>query len=106
MRTGILLAILGTVYSSPLAWAAQEPASPAALIAEATKAYQAKDYGRFLVYERRALALEPSNPRLRYNVACGEALAGDVREAFRLLDELVAQKLDLGAETDVDFSSL
>ncbi len=43
---------------------------------------------------------------LIYNVACGEALTGNAAEAVRRLDDLAARKLDLGAETDDDFSSI
>ena len=68
----------------------QEPAgTPAALNAEAIKAYQAKDYARFLTLEKRALELQPANPRFVYNVACGEALRGNPREAVRKLDQLL-----------------
>src|SRR5579885_1924949 len=49
------------------------------LNAEAVKAYQGKDYGRFLAYEKRALDLDPTNERFIYNVACGEALLGNAR---------------------------
>ena len=38
-----------------------------------------------------------------YNVACGESLQGNAREAVRLLDKLLELKVDLGAETDGDF---
>ena len=74
--------------------------------AAAIKAYQAKDFATFLAYEKRALALEPSNPRLMYNVACGEALRGNAVAAIRLLDQTVAMKLDLGAASDRDFETI
>jgi sugar lactone lactonase YvrE len=76
------------------------------LNAQAIKAYQAKDYAGFLAYEKQALGLDPDNPRIIYNVACGEALQGNVHEAVQLLDRLLARKLDLGAETDTDFVSI
>src|SRR5579885_1244449 len=76
------------------------------LNAEAVKAYQGKDYGRFLAYEKRALDLDPTNERFIYNVACGEALLGNAREAVRLLGRLLADKLDFGAETDSDFEGI
>jgi sugar lactone lactonase YvrE len=87
--------------------AIQQPGdTPAALNAEAITAYRAKDYARFLALERRALELAPASPRIIYNVACGEALGGNAGEAVRLLDQLVARKLDLGAETDDDFAGI
>jgi sugar lactone lactonase YvrE len=76
------------------------------LNAEARRAYQQKDYAQFLILEKRALQLSPGNPRLMYNVACGEALQGNPREAVRRLDQLVALKLDMGAEKDDDFSGI
>lgn len=74
--------------------------------ADAIRAYRAKDYESFLVDEKRALALEPNNPRFLYNVACGEALQGNAGEAVRLLDQLLDRKLDLGAQTDEDFTKI
>jgi sugar lactone lactonase YvrE len=78
----------------------------AELNTEAVKAYQAKDYKRFLDLEQRALQLTPENPRLQYNVACGQSLNGNPKEAVRLLNQLVARKLDLGAENDTDFAAI
>jgi len=109
MKT-VLLTLLGWVLiaGSPLLGAAvQGPGDTvAALNAEAIKAYRAKDYGRFLALEKRALELAPGNPRIIYNVACGEALQSNAREAVKLLDQLLARKLDLGAEADDDFSGI
>ncbi|HMD16127.1 MAG TPA: hypothetical protein VKH18_05615 [Terriglobales bacterium] len=82
------------------------PATPEALNTAAIKAYKAKNYADFLSNEKRALALDPANPRLIYNVACGEALTGNAAEAVRRLDDLVARKLDMGAETDDDFAGI
>ena len=82
------------------------PNTPQALSAAAIEAYQRKDFAGFLTYERRALALQPGNPRFIYNVACGESLTGHTGEAVKLLNQLVDRKLDLGAETDDDFSAL
>jgi sugar lactone lactonase YvrE len=82
------------------------PNTPAALNAAALKSYQAKNFAEFLAYEKRAYALDPANPRFLYNVACGESLTGNAAEAVRILNELTVRKLDLGAETDADFSSI
>ena len=92
--------------------ASQEPGNKApantvaALNGEAVKAYQAKDYTRFLEYEKRALELDPGSPRLVYNVACGESLNGNAVGAVRLLEQLLDRKLDLGAEDDGDFAGI
>src|SRR5262252_6958156 len=109
MKTPLLMLFSGVLIigSAFIAAAIQGPAgTPAALNAEAIKAYQAKDYARFLALERRALELAPTNPRVIYNVACGEALQNNPGEAVRLLDQLLVRKLDLGAETDDDFAGL
>jgi sugar lactone lactonase YvrE len=102
-----LLCVLFSIVLPTLASGADDPANRLAeLDAEAGKAYRAKDYARFLALEQQALALAPSNARVLYNVACGEGLRGNAREAVRLLDQLLTRKLDLGAETDEDFSSI
>jgi sugar lactone lactonase YvrE len=85
---------------------AQTPNTAAEWNAAAVKAYQAKDYKTFLADERKALALEPENPRVIYNTACGEALNGNAKGAVALLEQLSARKLDLGAETDGDFAGI
>src|SRR5271169_3428842 len=100
----VLLAVHVILLST--ASAQDVPATPEALNAAAIKAYQSKNYADFLANEKRALALVPSNPRLIYNVACGEALTGNAKEAVRRLDDLAARKLDLGAETDDDFAGI
>lgn len=76
------------------------------LINGAIKAYQAKKYSEFLALEKRALALDPENPRVIYNVACGESLQGNAKEAVRRLNGLTTRKLDLGAEADGDFEGI
>lgn len=73
---------------------------------DAIKAYRAKDYKQFLADEQRALQLDPNNPRILYNVACGEALQGRTGEAVRILGQLADRKLDLGEENDADFSGI
>src|SRR5690348_8604838 len=75
---------------APLLLFSQQPSqNPAALNAEAVKAYQAKDYSQFLTLEKRAMELAPDNPRYVYNAACGEALQGNAKQAVRLLDQLI-----------------
>ena len=97
---------VGALAQQPAATATQQPTSAAEWNAAAVKAYQAKDYKAFLADERKALVLEPENPRVMYNAACGEALTGNAKGAVGLLEELLARKLDLGAETDGDFAEI
>jgi sugar lactone lactonase YvrE len=102
IRTAILLASCVVVAAK-----SQQPTITATeWNADAIKAYRARDYKAFLADEKRALDLEPGNPRFLYNVACGEALQGNAQEAVRLLDQLLARRLDLGAQTDEDFSKI
>ena len=85
----------------------QEPSNTVpALTADAVKAYRAKDYSQFLTLEKRALSLDPANARIAYNAACGEALQGNAIEAVRILNQLLARKLDMGAQTDDDFAKI
>ena len=105
MKTGLAV-LLFSLFVMAVSTSQETPATAAALNDEAIKAYQAKDYARFLAYEKQALALEPDNPRVVYNVACGESLAGNASEAVRLLDQLLLKKIDLGAETDDDFAGI
>jgi sugar lactone lactonase YvrE len=101
----ILYASNALLFSTPSP-AQDAPITAQSLNAEAIKAYQAKNYAGFLAGEKRALALDPANPKLIYNVGCGESLTGNASEAVRRLNELVALKLDLGAETDDDFTAI
>jgi sugar lactone lactonase YvrE len=105
MKTAILTLVCG-LFVMGVSKSQESPPATAALNAEAMKAYEAKDYARFLAYETQALALEPNNPRLLYNVACGESLQGNAREAVRRLDQVLSHRVDLGAETDPDFAGI
>jgi sugar lactone lactonase YvrE len=98
----LLFAVVATV--APLILLSQE--TPAALDAEAARAYRARNFAQFVALEKRASALDPANPRYLYNIACGQALSGDATEAVRLLNRLFALKLDFGAATDTDFDGI
>jgi len=99
-----IIVVLAAVLSAPPPTAT--PADPAAIHDQAVKAYQAKDFERFLELEKKASALDPENPRYLYKVACGEALGGHAAPAVEALDRLRERKLDLGAETDTDFAAI
>ncbi len=102
----LALICLFCFFCSPGAAAQQTPPSAEGLNTVAVQAYRAKDYGQFLELEKHALALEPDNARYLYNVACGQALQGHAQEAVRSLNQLLARKLELGAENDTDFSGI
>jgi sugar lactone lactonase YvrE len=99
----VLFAVLYGLFA--LSVGSQEVPNAATLNAKAVAAYQAKDYYAFLKLEQQAHELEPKNPQIVYNLACGEALNGHPAEAIQFLDKLLQQKLDFGAETDPDLTS-
>src|SRR5579884_1062631 len=101
-----LIALLSAT-SAGAATLPQEPSSTAAALhAKAVQAYQTKDYAQFLVLEKQALALDPTNAKFLYNIASVEALESNAAEAVTMLDRLLAEKLDFGAETDPDFAKI
>lgn len=103
----LLLVLLMSIAGTPAAASAQRAEdSAAALNDTAIRAYRAKDYTQFTALERRALTLDPENPRYLYDAACGEALLGHARVAVALLDSLLARKIDLGAAVDSDFAGI
>jgi hypothetical protein len=89
----VLFAVLYGLFA--LSVGSQEVPNAATLNAKAVAAYQAKDYYAFLKLEQQAHELEPKNPQIVYNLACGEALNGHPAEAIQFLDKLLQQKLDL-----------
>ena len=102
-----MVVLCAGIGAHPAFASAQRPAdSAAALDRAAVQAYRTKDYGAFTALERQALALDPDNPRYLYDVACGEALEGHAGTAVTLLDSLLARQLDLGAESDSDFTGI
>lgn len=84
----------------------QNRKSATELDAAALMAYRAKDYKQFVLDEQQALQLDPCNPRILYNLACGEALQDRADEAVQILDQLADRKLDLGEEQDSDFAAI
>jgi hypothetical protein len=72
----------------------------------ARAAYERRDWPAFLENSRQALALAPGNARLTYSLACAEAVSGHAAEAARLLEELLARRMDLGYEQDENFAAV
>jgi sugar lactone lactonase YvrE len=72
----------------------------------AVLAHRAKDYPQFLVHMRALAAREPALPRVIYNLAAAEALAGSPDEAVRLLQRLSATGLSFAIDKDDDFRGL
>ena len=81
-------------------------AAPPSLAQQASQAYKAKDYATFLAVEKQILAQRPGDTLAIYNAACAEALTGHAAESVQLLDLLLKAKLDMGADTDADFTNI
>jgi sugar lactone lactonase YvrE len=73
---------------------------------KAIECHEKKDWPCFLAASREAEALLPGNPRLVYNLACAEALTGDLSGAAKHLESVLDRKLDLGIEADEDLAPL
>jgi sugar lactone lactonase YvrE len=73
---------------------------------EAVRAYQAKDYTRFLAHMRALHAREPAAPRVIYNLAAAEALAGSPDAAIERLRQLAGTGLSFAIDKDDDFRAL
>src|SRR5262249_21357747 len=72
----------------------------------AVRAYQAKDYPQFLAHMRALDARMPGLPRVMYNLAAAEALAGSPDDAVARLARLAATGLAFWIERDDDFRGL
>jgi len=95
--------VLTALVLLPLA-ALGDPAADAER--DATRAYVVKDYKAFLARMRKLQASEPSLPRLIYNLAAAEALAGSPDEAVKLLHRLAGTGLAFAIDKDDDFRKL
>lgn len=73
---------------------------------EAVRAYQAKDYPRFLAVMREVHAREPTLPRSIYNLASAQAVNGAAAEAVALLRQLAATGAAFAIDRDPDFAAL
>ena len=72
----------------------------------ALAAYKAKDYPTFLTQMRLVEARDPAVPRVVYNVASAEALAGSPDDAVRILARLASTGLSFAIDKDDDFRGL
>jgi SMP-30/Gluconolactonase/LRE-like region len=91
----ILLGLYGTVRAD-----APDPER------QALAAYKAKDYPAFLKAMRLVEARDPAVPRVVYNVASAEALAGSPDDAVRILARLASTGLSFAIAKDEDFRGL
>ncbi len=98
--TRLLLAMLLGLHATAMAEPAPDPER------QALAAYKAKDYPAFLAAMRLLEAREPGVPRVLYNLASAEALAGAPEAAVRLLRRLAATGLTFAIEKDDDFRGL
>lgn len=74
----------------------------AALVA----AYQAQDHVAMVEAAEKALAARPEHPGARFNLALAHALNDDPRAAFAQLAELLADRVDFGADQMSEFAAL
>lgn len=76
------------------------------LNAQATAAYQAKDYATFLKHSQALSELAPWSVTAQYNLACARALTGDAAGAIKVLERLAAQQVSFDLPSDDDLASL
>lgn len=67
------------------------------------QAYQNKDFGQFLKWNKKLDSVRPSHPTYTYNLACAYALNGKTDEALSVLGQcvLMNNKIDFEAENDL-----
>jgi non-specific serine/threonine protein kinase len=84
------------------------PDDPRALYLGAAACIELGERDKGLAWARRALASDPEEPNVLYNVACGFAMAGQSEEAIALLEKAVARGFRYKAwlEHDTDFESI
>lgn len=71
----------------------------------AAEAHRAKDWPALLEAARRALEMEPGRPGNLHNLACAEALSGNLEASAKLLNELLDRGIDFGIEQDADLAA-
>ena len=71
-----------------------------------TEAYRDGDYEGFTASFESAVTLNPFSLYARYNLACGYARTGRDAEALKILQELVAARVDFGMAAEADLESL
>ncbi|TGD59434.1 NHL repeat-containing protein [Flavobacterium humi] len=70
------------------------------------RAYQDKDFGKFLKLTQKLDSIRPSHPTYTYNLACAYALNEKPNEALSVLKQCVLMNHALNFEAENDLSSL
>ena len=76
------------------------------LFQDAQKAYQAKEYARFLVIYQTLDSLRPMHPTVLYNLSAGHALNNNTKKALETLEKLILINASTAIRQDSDFVSL
>lgn len=100
-RAAVAMALCGTALSVR---ADDDPLR--SLNAQATAAYQAKDYATFLKHSQALSERSPWSVNAQYNLACARALTGDAAGAIKVLERLAAQQVSFDLPADDDLASL
>lgn len=87
MRLAFLLS-MALVLASPVAQAQKGAKSPAALVKEGERLFNARKYREAAEVLKRAYEAQP-DPRLLYNIARAYEQAGDLREALSYYDQFI-----------------
>ena len=74
--------------------------------AELVAAYQAQDYPAMRAAALKTLEARPGFAGAMFNLALAETLNGDAEAALQVLNELLARKVDFGADELEEFASL
>jgi sugar lactone lactonase YvrE len=99
-------AVLAALAASVAVAQDAQPKDGRYYFAQATKAYQAKDYPSFLENMKMAVSLRPGHPAYVYNTAGAYALAGKPEEALAWLEKFAAMGMIGDVEKDTDFESI
>jgi sugar lactone lactonase YvrE len=77
-----------------------------AAAAQASAAYERKDFALFLEHSRKAAQAAPYSPNALYNLACAHALSRDATSAAAALDRLSGRKVYFNVAADSDFDPI
>lgn len=73
---------------------------------ESIEAHSNQDYGKFVVLNKEALKLHPSQPTILYNLAAGYSLTNSLQDTYQILRNLLSWNNTIGYEKDTDFNNL
>ena len=95
-------AFAALLFISAIAFADDYRAARAELVA----AYESQDYAAMRVAARKTLDARPGYAGALFNLALAEALNGDAAASLQVLQQLLAKKIDFGADEIDEFAAL